>query len=122
VFDVPVTIRDPELPLGTHVLTAMELKDDGAAYRWAAVSIPSDYPRGTAAEQPSRNRRDKAVKVSLPAPALPTAADALGRIEMPKEASDRISEILSPGFSLIISDNGISDETGSDTDFVILTR
>jgi lipoprotein-anchoring transpeptidase ErfK/SrfK len=123
LFDTPVTIRNPELPLGTHVFTAMELRDDSAAYRWNAVSIPSEYPRGgAAAEKPSRGGREKSVKTAVPAPQLPTATDALGRIEMPKDASDRISEILSPGFSLIVSDNGISDETGSDTDFVILTR
>jgi len=33
---------------------------------------------------------------------------------------DRISELLTPGSSLIISDHGISRETGKDTDFVVL--
>jgi lipoprotein-anchoring transpeptidase ErfK/SrfK len=122
VFDLPVTIHNPELPLGTHVLTATELKDDGAAYRWDSVSIPSEYPRGAAVEKPSRDKREKVVKLLPPGAPLPTATEALSRIEIPTEASARISEMLSPGFSLIISDNGVSDETGSDTDFVILTR
>jgi hypothetical protein len=30
--------------------------------------------------------------------------------------------LLTPGSSLIISDHGISDETGIDTDFIVLTR
>ena len=123
LFDMPVTIGNPEAPLGTHVFTAMELKDDGAAYRWSAVSIPSEYPRGgAAAEKGPRGGREKGGKPPVPAVQLPAAADALSRIDIPKDASDRISEMLSPGFSLIVSDNGISDETGSDTDFVILTR
>jgi hypothetical protein len=101
----------------------MELKDDGAAMRWTAVSIPSGYPRNVESAGPkntSRAERDKQAKAPLPA--LPTAAQALDRIEMPQDATDRIAEMLSPSSSLIISDNGISDETGSDTDFVILTR
>jgi hypothetical protein len=53
---------------------------------------------------------------------MQTAAGALDRLDMPKEAMDRISELLTPGSSLIISDKGISNETGKGTDFVILTR
>jgi hypothetical protein len=41
VFDVPVTIRDPQAPIGTHVYTAMELVDGGTAMRWTAITIPS---------------------------------------------------------------------------------
>src|SRR5471030_1010819 len=37
LFDLPVTIAAPERPLGTHVFTAMALKDDGKAMRWTAV-------------------------------------------------------------------------------------
>ena len=33
---------------------------------------------------------------------------------------DRISELVSPGSSLIISDESISPETGHDTDFVVV--
>ena len=43
LFDMPVTIAEPERPLGTHVFTAMALKDDGKAMRWTVVSIPSGY-------------------------------------------------------------------------------
>jgi hypothetical protein len=51
-----------------------------------------------------------------------TAAEALDRVQMPKEAVERISEVLTPGSSLIISDSGISSETGRATEFVVLTR
>ena len=37
----------------------------------------------------------------------------------PEEAARRISEVLLPGSSLIISDEGLSRETGKDTDFVV---
>jgi hypothetical protein len=51
-----------------------------------------------------------------------TAAQALDRIQIPQQAIDRISEILVPGTSLVISDEGLSGETGTGTDFIVLTR
>jgi hypothetical protein len=56
---------------------------------------------------------------------LPTpdqANAALNRIEIPQDAVDRIAQLLTSGSSLIISDHGISGETGQDTDFIVLTR
>jgi hypothetical protein len=57
---------------------------------------------------------------------IPSTSDianaALDRIEIPQDAVERISKSLTPGSSLIISDDGISDETGRDTDFIVLTR
>jgi hypothetical protein len=32
----------------------------------------------------------------------------------------RISQILTPGSSLIVSDYGLSRETGTDTDFIVV--
>ena len=40
---------------------------------------------------------------------------------LPPEAIERISTLLSPGASLIVSDNALSDETDADTDFIVLT-
>ena len=53
-------------------------------------------------------------------PDVGPARAALDRIELPQDIADRISEIISPGSSLIISDEGMSTETGEGTDFVIL--
>jgi hypothetical protein len=47
---------------------------------------------------------------------------ALDRIEIPQDAMERISELLTPGSSLILSDYGFSSETGPYTDFVVLTH
>jgi hypothetical protein len=65
----------------------------------------------------SSGRRNTAEPMS---PELTPARAALDRIEIPQDIIDRISEIISPGSSLIISDEGVSTETGEDTDFVIL--
>jgi hypothetical protein len=46
----------------------------------------------------------------------------LDRIEIPQDVVERISELLTPGSSLIVSDYGISEETGKDTDFIVVTQ
>ena len=50
------------------------------------------------------------------------ANEALDRVTIPQDALDRISELMSPGASLIISDQGLGPETGIGTDFIVLTR
>jgi hypothetical protein len=35
---------------------------------------------------------------------------------------DRISQLIVPGSSLVISDQGLGDETGEGTDFIVVTR
>ncbi|MET0631554.1 MAG: L,D-transpeptidase, partial [Xanthobacteraceae bacterium] len=42
--------------------------------------------------------------------------------QMPPEAVERIAELLSPGSSLVISDEGLGRETGRMTEFIVLTR
>ena len=51
-----------------------------------------------------------------------TAADALDRVQMPKEAVDRVNELLIPGSSLVIADDGLGRETGRGTEFIVLTH
>ena len=112
LFDVPIQIRNPAEPMGTHVFSAMEFKNEGTAIRWNVVSI---------SEKPSLNRGNPPRLRGEPA--ISDKANAvLERIEIPQDAVDRISELLTPGSSLIISDYGISRETGKDTDFIVLTH
>src|SRR5664280_3086682 len=120
LFDLPVTIAEPERPLGTHVFTAMALKDDGKAMRWTAVSIASGY-RHRVSHADKRHHGRKIAEADDAQPAASTAAEALDRITLPGEAIERISALLLPGSSLIVSDNALSDETDADTDFIVLT-
>ena len=117
VFDVPVTFERPDQPLGTHVFTALAFNNDNTTLRWNVMSMPGG---GSAPVKKS----DKGKKVEVAAPAMPTsnATDALNRVTIPQDAIDRISRLMSPGASLIISDKGISGETGKGTDFIVLTR
>src|SRR5262249_39547889 len=42
LFALPVTIDEPDQPLGTHVFTAMAVTGDGAGMRWNLMTIPTD--------------------------------------------------------------------------------
>jgi hypothetical protein len=64
---------------------------------------------------------EKGKKVEWTVPSS-TAAEALDRITIPTEALERISQLMSAGASLIISDKGLGPETGKGTDFIVLTR
>jgi lipoprotein-anchoring transpeptidase ErfK/SrfK len=117
VFDVPVTFERPDQPLGTHVFTALAFNDDNTTLRWNVMSMPGG---GSAPVK----KAEKGKKVEVAVPTMPTsnATDALNRVSIPQDAIDRISRLMSPGASLIISDKGISGETGKGTDFIVLTR
>lgn len=87
-IEVPVTIRDPDRPIGTHVFTAMAADGDGL--RWSAVSID--------------NGDD--------------AKNALDRISIPAEVLDRVAPTALPRSSIIVSDEPLSRETNYRTEFV----
>ncbi len=125
LFEAPVTFEQPDQPIGTHVYTAMGLKADGNGLRWTVVSIPSSIKpkvEPKASENGRKPRNDRAVKAVEIVTQLPSASAALDRIVIPPDAVERISEMMMPGSSLIVSDNKLSDETGAYTDFIVLTR
>jgi lipoprotein-anchoring transpeptidase ErfK/SrfK len=121
LFDMPVEIANPDAALGTHVFTALELLDGGSRMRWNVLSIPGAEPRAGARETRRGGRRSVEVPVLDSRPPS-SAAQALDRITLPQEAIDRISELLIPGSSLVISDYGLGGETGRSTEFIVVTR
>jgi hypothetical protein len=87
-IEVPVTIRNPEKRIGTHVFTAMARNNAGL--RWSAVTIDdADDAKG-----------------------------ALDRITIPRDVLDRIAPTALPRSSIIISDEPLSKETNYRTEFV----
>jgi hypothetical protein len=119
LFDIPVTIQNPEQSLGTHVFTVTGFQDDGETLRWTVVSMPEKSP-----QPPSQRRaRGKQIEeISPPVSSPDKASTALDRIEIPEDVGERISKLLTLGSSLIVSDYGISGETGKDTDFIVVTH
>ncbi|HEY7083564.1 MAG TPA: L,D-transpeptidase family protein [Hyphomicrobiaceae bacterium] len=127
IFDMPVTIKDAEKPIGTYVYTALDYIDDGADVRWSVVSMTSSheathrrsdddedgYTRSRRSHRGERNAEPHSADVTA-------AKAALDRVSLPQEAVDRISEVVSPGSAVIISDEALSKETGKGTDFVVL--
>jgi hypothetical protein len=115
---VPVTFSEPDRPFGTHVFTALAVNDDNTTLRWNVVSMPGAGPAPA-----KKSAKGKHVEPP-PAPVRPAsnATEALERVSIPPEALERISELMSPGASLVISDQGLGPETGKGTDFIVLTR
>jgi L,D-transpeptidase-like protein len=124
VFDTPITIANREMPLGTHIFTANRPTDDSTGVRWLAVSIGYDraapgpaHPKGKA-----RGMHDERPMPPTADALRQAAVEALDRIELSREALDRIVPLVAPGTSLLISDQGLGEETGRDTDFIVVTR
>ena len=85
-------------------------------------SIPEKFS-GTPAGATKEHKApvDQIVDTAPPVPSAGNASTALDRIEIPQDVVERVSELLSPGSSLTISDYGLSRETGNDTDFIVVT-
>jgi hypothetical protein len=89
-LEVPVTIQNPDEPIGTHIFTAVARTDGGL--RWTEVTIDNGD----------------------------NAKDALDRITFPQEVLDRIAPAALPLSSIIISDEPPSSETNYRTEFVVV--
>jgi hypothetical protein len=89
-LEIPVTIRNPDKRIGTHVFTAVARGDAGL--RWTAVTID--------------NGDD--------------AKSALDRITIPQDVLDRIGPTVSPRSSIIVSDEPLNRETNYRTEFVVV--
>jgi lipoprotein-anchoring transpeptidase ErfK/SrfK len=119
LFDMPLVIDQPDQPLGTHVFTALEATENGGM-RWNVITVPT---QAAAREHRDTRRRSKASLNSAPPLKPPPApAEALDRIQMPQEAVVRIGELLIPGSSLVVSDEGLGPETGRYTEFIVLAH
>jgi lipoprotein-anchoring transpeptidase ErfK/SrfK len=86
--EFPVTIKDPDKPLGTHIFTAVARAEGGL--RWTEVSIDNGD----------------------------SGKNALDRITFPQEVLDRIAPTAVPLSSITISDEPLSGETNYRTEFV----
>ena len=128
LFEVPVVIAPSDRPLGTHVFTAEIDRGDANLVHWSVVSlpVPARYA-GRRDDDERATRRRKIVGAAavepkpLPVPDSPT--EALDRITVPADAMARITDALTTGGSIIVSDQGINaGETGEGTDFIVSLR
>jgi L,D-transpeptidase catalytic domain len=98
VLEAAVDIADIDTPLGTHTFTAMATADEGRKLRWLGVTMPGGQGDASSAQK------------------------ALSRITLPDHVRDEIARRVWTGASLVISDQGVSNETGRGTDFVVLMK
>ena len=89
-IEVPIRIRNPERPIGTHVFTAVARNESGL--RWTSVTIDHGDD----------------------------AKSAFDRITIPQEVLDRIGPTALPRSSIVISDEPLSKETNYRTEFVVV--
>ena len=121
LFDAPIRIENPDEPLGTHVFTLLEPQDEGASFRWNAVSMPgTSYGSATGSNKKPDAPAQGIGGTVRTGPPPDDANASLDRIEIPQDIVGRISQLLTPGSSLIVSDYGLSRETGNDTDFIVV--
>ena len=119
ILESPVTIADPDRPIGTHVFTTIERSTDDAKVRWSVVSLDGGRPPSATVE-PHDRARGSIGRDAEPVPTDPDSAKAaLDRITIPQDALDRIGGIV-PRSSLIVTDEALSPETGKGTEFVVL--
>jgi hypothetical protein len=128
LFDAPITIAQPDTPLGTHVFTALEFTGpDRTTLRWNVVSLPGEpvkrvrYVEERSRYGKTRRRAIEDERVGDP-PSPQTPAQVLARIEIPSELIAAIAQMMVPSSSLVVSDQGLGDETGEGTDFVVVTH
>src|SRR5258705_3372386 len=123
LFDVPVTIAPSDRPLGTHVFTVRVDKDDASVLRWSVVSLPAPARYAERRDEDERALRRRKIAGAVAMKAMPVAnspAEALDRLTIPADAMARITDALSTGGSIIVSDQGITaGETGEGTDFIV---
>jgi hypothetical protein len=120
IFDSPIDIARPDIPIGTHIFTAIGVNEDRTSVRWNALSMPvSERYRAEVVASSGKKGSAKAQEENRP---YPSASEALERVTVPQELAERIFEHMAPGSSLILSDQGLGPETGRGTDFIVLTR
>jgi hypothetical protein len=119
LFEGPVTILDPDRPIGTHVFTALERTGNVANIRWSVVSLEGDHTGGGTVEPhgPVHRGPGRRIEPTLPEPV--SAKAALDRIVIPQDKLDRVPGVT-PLSSLIVTDEALSSETGKGTDFVVV--
>ena len=128
LFDVPVTIAPSDRPLGTHIFTAQVDKDDANVLHWSVVSLPVPARYANRRDEDERSSRRRKIAGAgpievKPLPVPDSPAEALDRLNLPADVMARITEALSTGGSIIVSDQGIAaGETGEGTDFIVSLR
>jgi hypothetical protein len=107
-FEDSVTVRQPELPFGTHAFNLTGPSDDPAHMRWMTIDL------------------EKQAGVSAPADAAQASAllyaFTVKRIEVPDATAHRLTGLLHPGATMIITDRADDPTHRTDPGFTIMAE
>ncbi len=96
IYSAPVSVKNIDQEIGTHVYTALDFEEGDNSVEWIAVSAEGE--RGGQSD------------------------DLLNRVDIPEKVAKELSKMLTPGTSLTITDRSFKRNTGLGTDFVVITR
>ena len=90
IMDVPITIRDPDRPIGTHIFTAMDRTGDHGAIAWTVVSLQHGLADAPSPSMPSRTHHPGGHDVQL-------ASVEIGKSQIGKSQIGARSDKRPPG-------------------------
>jgi len=102
-FETPISIFDPDKPMGTHLFSLVGPSPDGHSLKWSAFGLGGHPQDG--------------VVVDL------WSSSVLARIEYLDGAGvKRVAQTLHPGTTMVITDLSASPETRTAPDFTVITE
>lgn len=113
IFAGPVRLDQPERPIGTHFYTLLGAYDGEKLPLWSAMTLQEKGRLPDWTRRQWRSNLDKIQPVS--------AQEALSRLRFPRHVRTILEAQLTVGSSLVIADRGSTRETGTGTDFIVLT-
>lgn len=100
-YSSPVTLRSPEQPFGTHAFTLTGPDADPRHLQWMAIGLDSKHP--------------------VMASDLLVAA-TLNRIDLPQDAARRVTAMMHPGATMVVTDRPASEDSRTGPGFTIMTH
>lgn len=96
IYSAPVHLDRPDVPIGTHMFTALGFEENSHSVQWMGVTAED--------------------KTGV------TPETVLNRVRLPEKVLRDVERMLTPGSSLIVTDRSYRRNTGLGTDFVVVTR
>jgi hypothetical protein len=102
-FETPISVFDPDKPMGTHLFSLIGPSQDGHSLKWSAFGLGGHPQDG--------------VIVDL------WSSSVLARIEYLDGAGvERVARTLHPGTTMVVTDLAASPETRTAPDFTVITE
>ena len=108
-FEDDITVRQPDLPFGTHVFALTGQSDNPTDLKWMAVDLNKDI-----------NLQGKPVDPAQESALLLGAI--IRRVDVPSATAHRLSGLLHAGATMVITDERSDDAARTGPGFTIMTQ